>query len=231
MTDFFRFPRTPHLTWLSPGEPRADKVLAPSETDVFLAGEVVVEEKLDGANLGFSVDDGGVLRAQNRGSYLDLEAPQGQWKPLKRWLSTRRHALADALSPDLILYGEWCYAVHSVRYSRLPDWFLAFDVFDKATHEFWCADRRNALCRSLDVEVVPELGRGRFLLEELKNMLSNSTLTDGPAEGLYVRREEGGLMVERGKIVRAEFVQAIEEHWSRRGIEVNGLAPSRAQEG
>lgn len=228
MTDFFRFPRTPHLVWLSPGDPRADKLLAPSETEAFLSGDVVVEEKIDGANLGFSVDESGVLRAQNRGSYIDIDEPQGQWKPLKRWLSTRRFGLLDALSPDLILYGEWCYAVHSVRYSRLPDWFLAFDVFDKATHEFWSADRRNELCRTLGVQVVPELGRGRFGLDELKGMLSNSTVTDGPAEGLYVRREEDGLMVERGKIVRAEFVQTIEEHWSKRGIEANRVDPSSA---
>ena len=35
-----------------------------------LAGEVAVEEKLDGANLGFSLAPDGVLRAQNRGQYL-----------------------------------------------------------------------------------------------------------------------------------------------------------------
>ncbi|HMM73809.1 MAG TPA: RNA ligase family protein, partial [Rhodocyclaceae bacterium] len=67
MTDFFRFPHTPHLAWLGPDAPRDDKVLAPAEARALLSGEVVVEEKLDGANLGLSLAPDGSLRAQNRG--------------------------------------------------------------------------------------------------------------------------------------------------------------------
>jgi ATP-dependent RNA circularization protein (DNA/RNA ligase family) len=223
MTAFFRFPHTPHVQWLAAGRPRADKVLAPHEVRELLAGDVVVEEKLDGANLGFSVDEHGALRAQNRGTYLDLEAPQGQWKPLRRWLSTRREALADALFPDLMLFGEWCYAVHSVRYTRLPDWFLAFDVYDRARGEFWSAERRNALTAGLGIATVPELARGHLDVAELKRLLGRSLVTDGPAEGLYVRREAGGRLLARAKLVRAEFVQAIEEHWSKRRLEENSL--------
>lgn len=224
MTEFFRFPHTPHVAWLGPGRPRDDKVLAPHEVSELFAGEVVVEEKVDGANLGFSVDAGGLLRGQNRGRYLDLDGPPGEWKPLKRWLSTRRHALVDALGAHLMLFGEWCYAVHSVRYARLPDWFLAFDVYDRSSREFWSVDRRNALAKSLDVVTVPELGRGRYTVESLKNLLGGSQVTDGPAEGLYVRRETNGLLTARAKLVRAEFVQAIEEHWSTRQLEENQLA-------
>ena len=47
---FFRFPHTPHLAWLGPGQPRDDKVLSPIETRAFLTGDVVVEEKVDGAS-------------------------------------------------------------------------------------------------------------------------------------------------------------------------------------
>lgn len=226
MTDFFRFPHTPHVAWLGEGRPRDDKVLPSNEVGALLAGEVIVEEKVDGANLGFSVGDDGVLRGQNRGSFLALDAPEGQWKPLKRWLSTRRHALIDALGANLMLFGEWCYAVHSVRYSQLPDWFLAFDVYDRATGAFWSVDRRNELTAALDIVTVPELSRGRQSIASLKKLLGKSRLTDGPAEGLYVRKEAHGLLQTRAKLVRAEFVQAIEEHWSKRQLEENQLAPS-----
>lgn len=221
MTELFRFPHTPHLAWLGAGAPRDDKLLSPAEAKSLLSGEVVVEEKVDGANLGLSVGEGGALRAQNRGRYLDLSAPTGQWKPLKRWLAGRDHAFVAALPPDLILFGEWCYAVHSVRYTRLPDWFLAFDVYDRASEAFWSVDRRNELAKRLDLAVVPELERGRFHLERLERLLGSSRLTDGPAEGLYVRREAEGRLIERAKLVRAEFVQAIGDHWSKRRIEAN----------
>jgi hypothetical protein len=221
MTAFFRFPHTPHLAWLGADTPRHDKVLDPVEARAFLSGEVVVEEKIDGANLGFSINEHGRLSGQNRGSHVDLEAPIGQWKPLKRWLSTRRHALVEALAPDLMLFGEWCYAVHTVRYTRLPDWFLAFDVYDRANGEFWSVERRNALASRLDVVTVPALRRGRFELDALRKLLGRSALTDGPAEGLYLRREQSGRLLQRAKLVRAEFVQAIDDHWSRRRLEAN----------
>lgn len=221
--EFFRFPHTPHLAWLGPGTPRDDKVLAPAEVRELLADEVVVEEKVDGANLGFSVSEDGTLRAQNRGSYLAIDALAGQWKPLKRWLAAHTEALVDALYPDLMLFGEWCYAMHSVHYTRLPDWFLGFDVYDREQGEFWSVERRNALLNQLDIAKVPELGRGHFDVESLKNLLGHSQLTDGPAEGLYVRREAEGRLLARAKLVRAEFVQAVDEHWSKRRLVENRL--------
>ncbi len=229
MTEFFRFPHTPHVAWLGDGTPRDDKVLAPDEARELLADEVVVEEKIDGANLGFSVAAGGVLRAQNRGKLLELDRLDGQFRPLRRWLSARRHALVDALSPGLMLFGEWCYAVHSVRYTRLPDWFVAFDVYERATSSFYSVDRRNELARALSVETVPEVGRGRYDVAGLRGLLGRSRFAEGPAEGVYVRREADGRLVRRAKLVRAEFVQAIDEHWSRRQLEPNELAPGASR--
>jgi len=78
MTDFFRFPHTPHIAWLAEGAPRNDKVLSLAEAAEILAGDVVLEEKLDGANLGFSVSLNGTVCAQNRGQYLE-QPYQGQF--------------------------------------------------------------------------------------------------------------------------------------------------------
>lgn len=223
LTAFFRFPHTPHLAWLGEGQPRDDKVLDPQSARELLSHDVVVEEKVDGANLGFSVDEHGVLRAQNRGTYVSLEGAQGQWKPLKRWAQARTHELAKALVPDLMLFGEWCYAVHSVRYTHLPDWFLTFDVYDRASGEFWSVTRRDALASRLGLAVVPRLGAGRFDLSQLKALLGGSKLADGPAEGLYVRHDVGGRLTARAKLVRREFVQAIDEHWSKKALVTNAL--------
>jgi ATP-dependent RNA circularization protein (DNA/RNA ligase family) len=198
-------------------------VLSPTEAEEFLAGDVMVEEKVDGANLGFSVDEHATLRAQNRGMYLSTESSHGQFKPLNRWLQPRSHALAEALFPDLMLFGEWCYAVHSVRYTRLPDWFLAFDVYDRARGEFWSVSRRDRLATELGVPIVPRLGAGRFDLTGLRALLVKSHLGDGPAEGLYVRRCTGERLVARAKLVRREFLQNIDGHWSKKTLRTNAL--------
>lgn len=223
--DFFKFPHTPHLAWLSSDPARQDKVFSPPEVRDFLSGEVLIEEKVDGANLGLSVDPSGNLRAQNRGSFLGTRASP-QFQPLWPWLEVRRERLVEALGQRLMLFGEWCFAVHSVRYDALPDWFLAFDVYDREAGRFWSAERRDALVHELGLARVPELARGRFTLAEVQQLLGPSRLAPGLMEGLYLRRDRGGFLDARAKLVRSEFVQAIEEHWSSRPMERNALAPA-----
>jgi len=225
MVDFFRFPHTHHLAWLGTGQPRDDKVLSAAEAQALLAGEVVVEEKVDGANIGFSTTEEGEVRVQNRGSYLDRSHAHPQFRPLWSWLPARASALADALWPNLMLFGEWCYAVHSVAYDRLPDWFLGFDVYDREADQFWDSVRRDALLRELSLHHVPRLAEGRFSIARLEQLLlGTSRVGEGPIEGVVVRQESGGFATARAKLVRAEFAQAIEEHWARGPLRSNKLA-------
>jgi len=51
MADFFKFPTTVHLAFLGKMEVREDKCMSRPEREDFLSGEVIVEEKVDGANL------------------------------------------------------------------------------------------------------------------------------------------------------------------------------------
>lgn len=223
-SEFFRFPHTPHLAWLGEGTPRDDKVLSPAEAADFLADDVVVEEKLDGANMGISVSQKGEIRVQNRGQYLS--APHaGQFKKLDAWLAPREGALFDALGEELILFGEWCAARHSLDYDTLPDWFLIFDVYDRKVKRFWSTARRDRLAKELDLLAVPRLSHGKFSLATLKELLLNQTsaFRPGALEGLVVRREDGEWLDSRAKLVRPEFTQAIDEHWRRRPLEWNQL--------
>ena len=100
MNDFFRFPHTPHLAWLGEGSPRDDKVLSPVEAAELLEAHVLVEEKLDGANLGFSIGPDGAVRAQNRGQYL-IEPYGGQFaRHVEAAYEMMFSRYAAALPPD-----------------------------------------------------------------------------------------------------------------------------------
>ncbi len=59
-----------------------------------------------------------------------------QWKKLEEWIDQRQSRLFDVLLDQYILFGEWCYATHSVYYGRLSDYFIGFDVYDKETSRF-----------------------------------------------------------------------------------------------
>lgn len=223
--DFFKFPHTPHLAWLGPGQPRNDKVLSAHEREAFLDGEILIEEKVDGANLGLSVAPDGRVRAQNRGAYLSRGC-HPQFERIWAWLAPREAELARTLGEELVIFGEWCFAVHSVRYDRLPDWFLGFDVYDRGECRFWSSARRDGLLASLGFVPVPVIARTRFDLHGLCDLLerTGSRVGCGPAEGFYLRLEDEDWLLDCAKLVRVEFVQAIGEHWSRRSIEKNCLA-------
>ena len=220
--DFFKFPATPHLA-IPPGiDIRDDKVLTESEREEFLRHELIIEEKVDGANLGISFDEDGNIRAQNRGAYLRLPGT-GQWKKLDQWLALRTELLFEHLSDRYILFGEWCYARHSVFYDRLPDWFLGFDIYDRNFCRFLSSASRDRLLEEMHISKVPSLGHGRFSYPEIEKLLSQSKLTDQPAEGIYLRADHGDWLKQRAKLVRPAFIQTVEQHWSRSAIRPNQI--------
>lgn len=202
--------------------PRDDKVLSPAEATTLLSCDVVVEEKLDGANLGFSMSPDGSLRAQNRGQYL-TEPVAGQFARLPAWLAQHGDVLRRVLTPDLIVFGEWCAARHSLDYAALPDWFLLFDVYDRLAGRFWSSARRNELAESAGLVTVPQIAFGRYTVAALKQLVAtrSSLYRQGPLEGVVIRQESVQWCEFRAKLVRADFTQAIETHWRKRAIEWN----------
>jgi ATP-dependent RNA circularization protein (DNA/RNA ligase family) len=224
VTDFFRFPHTPHLAWLGEGSPRDDKVLSPSEVTALLASDVVVEEKLDGANVGLSLTTDGGLRAQNRGQYL--AAPHaGQFARLPTWLAQHGEGLRAMLTPNLIIFGEWCAARHSLDYAALPDWFLLFDVYDRSAARFWSSTRRNVLANSAGLVTAQTVLHGKTTLTALKQLVAKkqSHYRQGPLEGVVIRRESADWCNARAKLVRPDFTQVIDTHWRKRAIEWNRI--------
>lgn len=227
MSDFFRFPNTPHLAWLGKDEPRDDKVLSQAEAETFLAGPILLEEKVDGANLGFSVGSDGALRAQNRGQYLTRPFT-GQFARLNDWLAIHEEVLFDALGESLILFGEWVAAVHSLEYFDLPDYFLVFDVFDLSEKKFWSTARRDALVAKLGLHRIHEIGRGDYQLGAIQNLLRSTTSAycHGACEGIYLRQESANWLIARAKLVHPNFVQNIGEHWRSRTLRWNVVKPA-----
>ncbi len=223
-SDFVKFPTTPHLLWLASAAAREDKVLSRIEADSFLSQSVIVEEKVDGANLGISFDTHGNLMAQNRGNLVE-RGTKGQFASLWTWLSGRESNLFDALEDRLILFGEWCYARHSIHYTRLPDFFLVFDIFDKQEQRFMCSLRRDQIVGELKLATVPRVDAGVFSLDEIPSLIGWSSLYDGPMEGIYLRQENSNWLIQRAKVVRAEFVEQIGEHWSKQSSLPNRLQP------
>jgi ATP-dependent RNA circularization protein (DNA/RNA ligase family) len=224
--DFFKYPHVPHLMWLGAAPAREDKVLSQEEAKDLLRDTVVVEEKVDGANLGVWIDPSGQVRLQNRGGIV--ESFTGQFRRLRDWLALHESDIRSRLAPNLIVFGEWCALAHSVNYDQLPDWWLLFDVYDREARRFWSVQRRDDWAAQVGVCTVPLVGRGHYSVTALQALVETrkSSLRNGFMEGVVVRVEEDGWLTSRAKLVRGDFVQSIDVHWRNKLARSNRLAPN-----
>ncbi|MCE9547046.1 MAG: RNA ligase family protein, partial [Planctomycetia bacterium] len=132
--DFIKYPRTPHL-FGSKGT-ADDKHLSEAESRRFIAdGSLIVEEKIDGTNVGIHFTSAGAMVLQCRG-HLITEGMHPQYDLFKQWATVKRSVLEEALRDHLILFGEWMYARHSIHYRQLPHYFFEFDMYDKQRQAF-----------------------------------------------------------------------------------------------
>ena len=222
-TPFFKFPTTPHIISTSFNMTRSDKLLEAKEKDILLSNAVTIEEKIDGSNLGISFGQSGDLLLQNRGQYLSPPF-SGQWRTLSNWVTTHQEKLFDVLEDRYILFGEWCYAKHSIYYSKLPDWFIGFDIYDTISQKFLAVPLRDKFLKSVEIASVPKIKYGTFMMDDLPGLLGRSAFGDSPCEGLYFRYDVGNWLKIRAKYVRPTFVQSINKHWRNTPMQKNQTA-------
>ncbi len=148
--DFTKYPRTPHL-FGSKGTDD-DKHLGEAESVRFIADEsLIVEEKIDGTNVGIHFSDKGELVLQCRG-HLITEGMHAQYDLFKQWATVKRYILEERLENRFILFGEWVYARHSVFYRQLTHYFFEFDIYDKQLKAFLGLERRLELPEGAGIE-------------------------------------------------------------------------------
>ena len=219
---FLKFPSTPYL--VAPKAPisRQDKILSEKDAEVFFLKNVTVEEKIDGANLGISFTSNGLIQLQNRGNII-LEPYSGQWAILSKWLKYNTDRLFDILLDKYILFGEWCYFSHSIIYNALPNWFIAFDVFDKTNNIFLPVTKRNHIVNQIGLPLVPLIYYGHIEKDMLYNFITKSAFGNDLIEGLYFRVDSPNQLLYRAKYVRNDFSQAIKTHWSKMHTQKNQL--------
>lgn len=220
-----KFPRTPHLFSYGSAT-RDDLVFTDQEAIHFMnqEGTFVLEEKIDGANIGISVGPSFELLFQNRSHFVNASS-QTQFRNLESWAQSKSGLWDLFEGRDLILFGEWMYAKHSIHYTRLSDLFIAFDIFDKVESRFLKVDERNQLLRPTGISIVPELHRTHHLTKEIVDEMISSQQSqfnpDSPIEGCYIRFENDQRLVSRCKAVRADFIQPNARHWSKDSLTKN----------
>jgi hypothetical protein len=230
--EFTKYPRTSHL-FESKGTDD-DKHLGEAESNRFIADDsLIVEEKLDGTNVGLHFSGDGEMVLQCRG-HLITEGMHPQYDLFKQWVAVKRHVLEQRLENRFILFGEWVYARHAYR--QLSHYFYEFDIYDKQQQAFLDLERRLRLLEGTDLQTVPVIHRGPLKQAHLIKLIGpsqfssqfNNPLTgqiDNLMEGLYLRTESAGAVTARAKFVRPEFTERVKlsTHWQQQTMVPNGL--------
>lgn len=240
ISKFFKFPRTRHL--LNLGSATRDDLLVNSGLTSYFntTGSIEICEKVDGAQMGFSIGENYKIMVQNRSHYVNSKSHK-QFKMLDKWLATFSGDLYEILQDENhILFGEWLYAKHSVEYQNLPNYFLAFDLFNKKEDKFYSREVLEERLKDTDVRAVglvyssrknrdfDELDGvnhpNRVMNEDFlfKLMKETSFYGDETMEGIYVKICENGWVKNRAKVVRSDFI-AGNDHWSKGILTMNQL--------
>ena len=233
--DFTKYPRTPHL-FGSKGTDD-DKHLGEADSKKIITDDsLIVEEKIDGTNVGIHFLDSGEVVLQCRG-HLITEGMHPQYDLFKQWAAVKRNVLETQLENRFILFGEWVYAQHSIHYRKLTHYFFEFDIYDKDQGEFLDLKRRLSLLEGTEIQTVPIVHTGTMSRDDLEDLIGPSQfdshfenpMTNQPdnlMEGLYLRTEANGTVTGRAKFVRPEFVEKIKQstHWQHQQMVPNQLA-------
>lgn len=112
--DFIKYPKTQALDRLLPAGAPLDSLVSDGQY-------WVIEEKMDGTQLGLQFDAQAQPVLQSRGTIITSEL-EFSW--LKSWIWQHYQLLFSCLGHRYIVFGEWLWAKHTIYYDQLPHWKL-----------------------------------------------------------------------------------------------------------
>lgn len=203
-----KYPKTKHLPW-SKGLTRDDKVVKSLEP--FLGKEIVVLMKMDGENSSL-MQDCTYARSLDGGDHESRHWLKGLWGNIK-------HDIPE----NWRICGENLYAVHSIKYTDLPSYFMVFNIWDESN---MCLSYDETIywCELFNLDHTPLIWRGIFDENMLKEISDNFDTEKN--EGFVIRLTESfhfdDFQICTAKWVRKGHVQT-STHWKYDKIVKNGL--------
>lgn len=207
------YPRIPHM----------DKSISQmTHDDILLDGykypiDCYVQEKMDGSNMGVSwYDEAPILRNREHilhKGYSKIRTPaKAQFKSAWNWVHDHKkeiQKISDDLMSEITIYGEWMFAYHSIKYNKLPDWFIAYDI--------WIVEDNRFLSPSLVEDILSKTSISyirpyKTTLNSVEDVIKWAELpsdyTDGVREGVVIKTVDG--------IYAEDFFKVVNKHFIRR---------------
>jgi len=184
-----------------------------------LDGYVLVQEKIDGSQISFGIDENGKLNMRSKNKEIDVENPDGMFKTAVEFLVKYQ----SVLHPNWIYRGEYLLKPkhNTLEYYRVPhNHIILFDICNGLESYLPYSD----LCieaKRIGLEVVPLIAEGVFteadILELKDEWLSRESILGGTkVEGVVIKNYNvftAEKKVAMAKIVRQEFKEQNSSNW------------------
>ena len=171
---YIKFPRISHFPW-SPGVTSDDKRFNTNEIEKYFKGkEIIVTEKLDGENTSMY------------NNHIHARSIDSRNHCSRSWVKNLYSTLGFKLPDKWRICGENVYAKHSILYKHLTTYFYVFSIYNE-NNICLSWDDTKEYCELLDLEIVPEIYRGIFNVDKIKECYSGKSLFGSDQEGYVMR--------------------------------------------
>lgn len=209
------YPATRHLPWKP--NTKGDRIASEQEAAVIFGSRCMVQEKIDGANCGMALVNGHPV-IRNRTKLLrkgdlskNLNPSLAQFAAAFTWFYKNMDKFEEItnLAGPVTVYGEWMVQQHGMEYDLLPDWFIAYDLYDQEAGNYidplTSLDALNRAGFSvIPFDVLGPLSNYEYL-EGIANRPSH--FASKTREGIYIKVSDGKWVTDRFKMVREGFQQ------------------------
>lgn len=183
------------------------------ESPIDLPLECFIQEKVDGANMGVSWQDGPILRNRNhilKKGYIKRDTPAKlQFRPAWNWLHKHEDEIkmiSDLCYSPITIYGEWMLAKHSIYYDKLPDLFLAYDIWIAEDQEFLSPEIVSDLLSKTSISYIKS---EKIIIESVSEIVKLSedisNYREGIREGIVIKTSNGRFVDKCFKVVNSKF--------------------------
>lgn len=171
-----------------------------------LKGDVIVEEKIDGSQIGFRKTLDGELQCRSKGAQINMVAPEGMFTAAVATVN----AVSDRMRPGYTYRGEYLAGPshNALKYNRIPkQHIILFDV-NSGLETYLSRAKKQECADELGLELVPELFRGRIEdPQQFRALLETESILGGQKiEGVVIKPVNYDLFGRDKKCLMGKFV-------------------------
>ena len=160
--------------------------LGKEETDNILDWEIIVQEKVDGANVSIFWHEGEV-RCGTRTRMLPKEE---SFRGFQETVNANTK-IADFLKEnhDLILYGEWLVK-HTITYpDEAYEKIYLFDIYSTVLDEWYDQESVQEIAEKLELQYPHIFATGKLTIEEINEFVGKSAIAPA-GEGVVIKARD-----------------------------------------